>query len=60
MIPDTCFNLEYARGPICTLMPFGLSDSIFSTWDWLTVLRIMKVYAQFQAPYMFKWFFLGK
>ena len=60
MIRDTCFCLEYARGPIASLMPFGLSDSIFSTWDWVSVFRCLKVYGKFQIPYMCKWCFLGK
>ena len=33
-IPDTgSFMLEYARGPILSMMAFGLADTIFSTLD---------------------------
>ena len=32
-IPDHAFMLEYARGPIPAMLPFGLADSIFSTLD---------------------------
>eukprot|EP00871_Galdieria_phlegrea_P003517 jgi/Galph1/4166/GphlegSOOS_G2830.1 len=36
--------LEYARGPIISSLLFALSDSIFSTQDWLTVVKSIQVY----------------
>lgn len=32
-MPDAAWALEYARGNILSMMPFGLADSIFSTLD---------------------------
>jgi C-8 sterol isomerase len=32
-IPDRAWMLEYARGPIPTMLPFGLADSLTSTLD---------------------------
>lgn len=36
-IPDHAWMLEYARGPILSMFPFGLADTLFSTLD-LSVL----------------------
>lgn len=43
-IPDHVWMLEYARGPLPVLFPFGLADSLFSTLDFKTVASTMKVY----------------
>jgi C-8 sterol isomerase len=40
-IPDSAFMLEYARGPIPRMFPFGLADSVFSTVDPRIVGRTM-------------------
>lgn len=32
-IPDYAWMLEYARGPIPTMLPFGLADTVTSTLD---------------------------
>lgn len=32
-IPDYCWMLEYSRGPILSMFPFGLADTVFSTLD---------------------------
>lgn len=32
-IPDHCWMLEYSRGPILSMFPFGLADTVFSTLD---------------------------
>ena len=45
-IPDHCYALEYARGIIPTMLPFGLADSFSSTLDPLPVLRTMRIYAR--------------
>lgn len=36
-LPDAAWMLEYARGPIPTMLPFGLADSLLSTLDWINV-----------------------
>jgi len=35
--PDACWALEYARGNIASMLPFGIADSIFSTTDVVTL-----------------------
>jgi C-8 sterol isomerase len=45
-IPEHCWALEYARGFIPQMLPFGLADSIFSTVDYKTVARLFKIYAR--------------
>lgn len=43
-IPDHVWMIEYARGPLAALFPFGLADSLFSTLDYKTLARTMQVY----------------
>ena len=43
-IPDHVWMLEYARGALPTLLPFGLADSLLSTLDFRTVRRTIGVY----------------
>jgi hypothetical protein len=43
-IPDHCWMLEYSRGPIPTMLPFGLADSLFSTLDLSVLGRTIEVY----------------
>lgn len=45
-VPDHAWMLEYARGPIPTMLPFGLADSLFSTVDIWCVLRTLWMYGQ--------------
>ena len=45
-IPDHCWALEYARGFIPQMLPFGVADSIFSTVDYQTVFRLFKIYGK--------------
>ena len=43
-IPDHAFMLEYSRGPIPTMLPFGLLDTALSTLDTATALRTLRAY----------------
>jgi len=43
-IPDHAWILEYARGPIPLMLPFGLADTVFSTLDWRTAVKTLRVY----------------
>lgn len=45
-IPDHCWALEYARGFIPQMLPFGVADSLFSTVDYRTVARLFKIYGK--------------
>ncbi len=43
-VPSHAWMLEYSRGPIPTMLPFGLSDTVFSTLDRKTVSRTVWAY----------------
>jgi C-8 sterol isomerase len=45
-IPDRCWALEYARGFIPQMLPFGVADSLFSTVDYKTIGRLFKIYGK--------------
>ncbi len=45
-IVDHAWILEYARGPIVTMLPFGLADTVFSTLDFRTVFRTIRLYGK--------------
>lgn len=45
-IPDSGWALEYARGFIPAMMPFGLLDVVTSTLDVRTLGRTLKIYAR--------------
>jgi C-8 sterol isomerase len=45
-IPEQCWALEYARGPIPTMLPFGLADTFSSTLDFHTLARTIWIYAR--------------
>ncbi len=45
-IPDHVWMIEYARGPLGLLLPFGLADSVLSTLDFLTVWQTLVAYAR--------------
>lgn len=45
-MPDRCFALEYARGFIPAMLPFGLADTLFGTLDWRTLGRTISLYGK--------------
>lgn len=45
-MPDHCYALEYARGFIPSMLPFGLADSFTSTVDPIPVIKTMRIYAR--------------
>lgn len=44
-MPDAAWALEYARGNIASMMPFGLADSVTSTVDYYTIYQTARVSA---------------
>lgn len=42
--PDHVWMIEYARGPLLTLLPFGLADGLISTLDFKTVYQTLAIY----------------
>ncbi len=45
-IPDYAWMLEYARGPIVSMLPFGLADTLFSTLDLRSLARTLWHYGR--------------
>jgi C-8 sterol isomerase len=45
-IPESGWALEYARGFIPGMLPFGLADTLFSTLDVPTLGKTLGIYAQ--------------
>ena len=45
-IPDHAWMLEYSRGPIPSMLPFGLADTLLSTLDVKTLGRTMVGYGK--------------
>jgi C-8 sterol isomerase len=45
-MPDRCYGLEYARGFIPSMLPFGLADSFSSTLDPIVVWNTMRIYTR--------------
>ena len=45
-LPDAAWMLEYARGPIPAMLPFGLADSAISTLDFRAIRRTVATYGR--------------
>mmetsp|Transcript_38197 Transcript_38197/g.53124 ORF Transcript_38197/g.53124 Transcript_38197/m.53124 type:complete len:248 (+) Transcript_38197:147-890(+) len=54
-IPEEFWLLEYGRGFVPLLLPFGFVGSIFSTLDFHSICRTIWVYSKFMVSYLFKW-----
>ena len=42
-LPDACWMLEYGHGPVATMLPFGLGESVVA-FDLTTVWRTLATY----------------
>jgi C-8 sterol isomerase len=45
-LPERGWMLEYARGPIITMLPFGLGDSFSSTLDFSAIRKTIGTYGR--------------
>ena len=45
-MPEGCYALEYARGNIPSMLPFGLADAVSSTLDFSAVARTFGAYTK--------------
>jgi C-8 sterol isomerase len=45
-VPDHAWMLEYARGPVATMLPFGVADTVTSTLDVRNLARTFWQYTQ--------------
>lgn len=43
---DRAWILEYVRGPVPTMLPFGVADTLFSTLDFRTLFRTFAIYTR--------------
>lgn len=53
-IPEACWALEYARGPIPTMLPFGFADTFTSTLDFQNLARTVWIYTKSVAGELFQ------
>lgn len=49
--PDHCWMLEYARGSLIWLLPFGMVHVFSNTLDFRSLLRLMRVYGSLSRRY---------
>ena len=53
-VNDHAWVLEYGRGIIPAMLPFGLADSVLSTLDFKSVYKTLAGYARFYPPYLYR------
>lgn len=53
-IKEEAWMLEYSRGNIVSMLPFGLADTLISTLDYMTLLRTIWLYGRLVVRNMFK------
>jgi C-8 sterol isomerase len=44
--PDRCWALEYARGVIPLMLPFGFADTFSSTLDLRSLAKTVRIYGR--------------
>jgi hypothetical protein len=47
--PDHCWMLEYARGNLPFLLPFGMANTFSNTLDLVSAFRLFRIYAALSA-----------
>jgi hypothetical protein len=52
--PDHCWMLEYARGTLPLLLPFGMANTLNNTLDFVSAFKLMRIYLTFSARYFQK------
>jgi C-8 sterol isomerase len=49
--PDHCWMLEYARGTLPALLPFGMANTFFNALDFTSARRLLTIYATLALRY---------
>ncbi|HEX2913191.1 MAG TPA: hypothetical protein VH186_20480 [Chloroflexia bacterium] len=52
--PDHCWMLEYARGSLVWLLPFGMVNIFTNTLDFYSLLRLIRIYLTLTSKYFRK------
>ncbi len=50
--PDHCWMLEYARGTLLGLLPFGLANTLFNTLDLKSALSTLRIHVTLTARHL--------
>jgi hypothetical protein len=52
--PDHCWMLEYARGNLPMLLPFGMVNTLNNTLDFASAAKLFRIYLTFSGRYFQK------